>query len=186
MNKFIEKHTFLYVMLMVLTAICLGASVMYSLQQPPTTFPDHDVAYVCNPTDAAGAPVTFKFTPIPSPHFDVFVGNNPALSDTIDPVITSVTNSANVDITTGAVKLVAATAGLAMTVTASDNVGVVSGKLEVDGRLATPFGNSIDVLPPSFYVRWNSTTIAAGIHTMRLSVCDAAKHCAVRTWSMTK
>ncbi len=173
----------------VVSTLCLILGLLTALGKPaqmPTTFPDHDVAYVCNPTVGAGAPVTFHFTPIPSPHFDVFVGNITPVNDTIDPVIVSVTNSANVDITTGAVKLIAATAGLSMTITATDNVGVVSGKLEVDGRLATPFGNGVDVLPSPFYVRWNSNTIAAGVHAMRLSVCDAAKLCAVRTWSMTK
>lgn len=178
------KRSIPYLMLMV---VILAPWLTELLgQMPPTTFPDHDVAYVCNPTSGNGAPVTFKFTPVPGPHFDVFVGTIPSTGDALDPVIVSVTNSANVDITTGTVKLVAATAGLALTVNATDNIGVVTGKLDVDGVMATPFGNGIEKLPTPFYVRWNSSNIAAGPHSFRLTVCDATKHCASRTWSMTK
>lgn len=155
-------------------------------QAPTTMFPDHDVAYTCTPSDGNGAPVQFKFTPVPSPRFEVSVGNKTPNGDSLNPVLNSITNSAGTDITTGAVRLLAANNGLAITVNATDNVGIVTGKLEMDGVLATPFGNGLDVLPNPFYVRWNSKTIGLGSHAFRLSVCDAALNCTQRTWSMTR
>lgn len=164
----------------------LLASAIAIAQLPPTTFPDHDVAYTCVQTTGVGPGVQFKFTNVPSPHFDVSVSTTLPTNDLELPVIASITSSAGADLTTGAVKLVTATAGLAATVTASDNMGVVIGKLEVDGKIATPFGNGLDVLPNSFYVRWNAKTVSAGAHVFRLTVCDAAQNCAAKTWSMTK
>jgi hypothetical protein len=161
-------------------------SLMDAAQLPVKSFPDHDVAYSCLPTIGDGPAITFKFTNVPNPRFDVSVSTTPATTDLELPVIASVTNSAGIDITSGAVKLVTATAGLAATVTATDNTGVVIGKLEVDGKIATPFGNGLDVLPNSFYVRWNAKSVSAGAHVFRLAVCDAALNCAVKTWSMTK
>jgi hypothetical protein len=155
-------------------------------QLPPMAFPDHDVAYSCVSTIGDGAPITFKFTAVPTPHFEVITGNRPVSNDTMNPIIVSVTSSAGVDLTTGAVKLLAANNGLSLTVGASDNVGIVSGKLEVDGVIATPFGNGLEVLPNPFYVRWNSRSIAVGNHGLRLTVCDAALNCSQRTWSMTR
>lgn len=155
-------------------------------QAPPMTFPDHDVAYTCVPTDGAGAPVQFTFTNTPTARFDVKLGPTPASPDRSNPVITAITNSAGADLTTGAIRLLAVNNGLSLTISASDDVGIVTGKLEVDGKMATPFGNGLDVLPNPFYVRWNSKTIPAGSHALRLSVCDAGLNCAERTWSMTR
>lgn len=183
-----KKHWF-EISLFAFAAACLFVFaypfLTYS-QTPLTAFPDHDVAYSCVSTLGDSAPITFKFTAVPSPHFEVITGNRPVSTDTMNPTIVSVTSSAGVDLTTGAVKLLAANSGLSLTVGASDNVGIVSGKLEVDGVMATPFGNGLEVLPNPFYVRWNSKTIAAGSHALRLTVCDAALNCSQRTWSMTR
>jgi len=155
-------------------------------QQPPMTFPDHDVSYNCVPTVGAGAPVTFKFTAVPSPHFDVTMGNDPVSPDHQHPVLVSITNTAGVDVTTGNVRLLAGNNGLPITITAADSVGVVGGRLDVDGKLGTPFGNGSDVLPSTFYVRWNARTIAPGLHNFKLTVWDAAQNKAEKTWTMTK
>lgn len=165
--------------------LAFGASIARA-QVSPYSFPDHDVVYSCVSTAGDGIPFTFSFNGIPQPHYAVVVGTRTPSTDTLVPIITSVTNSAGADLTTGAIKLLAANAGLSLTVSASDNVGIVSGKLEVDGVTATPFGNGLEVLPNPFYVRWNSKTITAGSHAMRLTVCDAAFNCTQRTWSMTK
>lgn len=171
--------------IMVLALLAIGAVCIFG-QTPPTMFPDHEVAYTCIPTAGSGAAVQFKFSPAPAPHFEVNVGNTPSTGDILNPVIVSVTNSAGIDITTGAVKLLAANNGLSATVAAMDNTGIVGGKLEVDGKLATPFGNGFDILPSPFYIRWNAKTVSAGIHNFRLTVWDVGQNKAERTWSMTK
>jgi hypothetical protein len=155
-------------------------------QMPPTIFPDHDVAYSCNPVLGTGAPFQLRFTNFPAPHFDVAVGNVPASTDSMNPIILSVTTTSGIDVTSGNVKLLAANNGLSITVTATDNIGVVGGRLDVDGKLGTPFGSGTDILPSTFYVRWNAKTITAGAHTFRLTVWDSNQNQAERTWGMTK
>lgn len=178
----------LFQLVLVIGGLILCLAFVSALSQTPTSgFPDHDVAYTCTPTVGNGPLVNFKFSNLPGPHFDVSVGIPPnGIVDTQNPVIVSVTNSAGIDVTTGGVKLLDANHGLPITVTANDNVGVVGGKLEVDGKMATPFGNGIDVLPVSYFIRWNAKTITLGPHTFRLTVCDITQNCAVRTWSMTR
>lgn len=165
--------------------LCLAFASALS-QTPASPFPDHDVAYTCTPTVGNGPVVQFRFTNVPGPQLQANIGTVTPSTDTMNPVIVSITNSAGVDVTSGTVKLLDANHGLPITVTANDNVGVVAGKLEVDGTMATPFGNGLDVLPNSFFVRWNSKTVTVGPHTFRLSVYDAAGNAAVKTWSMTK
>lgn len=169
----------------VLLSLWLGGFRIQA-QAPPSSFPDHDVAYNCVPTLGNGAPVQFKFTAAPAPRFDVTVGNVPASGDTQNPVIVSITNTAGVDVTHGAVRLLAANNGLPITITATDNVGVVGGRLDVDGNLGTPFGNGVDVLPSVFYVRWNAKTVSFGVHNFKLTLWDSSQNKAERSWTMTK
>ena len=168
--------------------LCLLAAVIVKAQSIPMPFPfpPQDVAYNCVPLSGNSQPLTFKFTTTPSPHFQLDIKSQPAPTDVTAPVFVSVTNSAGIDVTAGAVRLLDANFGLPITVRATDDVGVVGGKLEVDGKLATPFGNDLDVLPTPFYVRWNAKTISAGAHAFSLTVWDAAGNKTVKTWSMTK
>lgn len=170
------------VMPTLLILITLGLKAAQS--PPPGPSPDHLVAYACTPTMGNGPTVAFNFNPAPFPNIHAVIGAVPNSTDKLNPTIASVTTSAGIDLTTGLVRLSLANAGLAFTVTATDNVGVVSGTVEVDGKLATPFGNGIDVLPGQFYVRWNAKSISAGDHAFRLTVWDAAGNPAERTWMM--
>lgn len=167
------------------TAVILLSLAVIAWAGPPQ-LPDHDVAYQCLPIVGNGPPVQIKFTNTPFAQLQASIGISPQSNDTQSPVIVSVTNSAGVNLLPGNVKLLAANNGLPLTVTATDNVGVVGGKLEVDGKLATPFGNGIDVQPSPIYVRWNAKTVPIGLHTLRLTIWDAANNTTAISWSMTK
>jgi hypothetical protein len=178
---------FLFVMIVLTILLAVGAVYGRAIQAPPPgPLPDHVVSYTCAPTAGNGPTVLIKFDPAPFPNVHAVIGPPLNTTDKTAPTIASVTNSAGVDQTTGAVKFVPASNGLALTVTASDNVGIVVGTLEVDGKVATPFGNGVDVLPGSFYVRWNTPSIAIGPHTLKLTVWDAAGNPAVKSWVMIR
>ena len=186
-QKFSYRHPHLCMGIFCSVMLVVGLTFTYLGQAPPPgPLPDHVVAYTCNPTSGNGPVVAIKFDPAPFPNVHAVIGPPLNPTDTVAPVISAITNSANVDQTTGTVKFVPATNGLALTVTAIDNVGVVVGTLEVDGKVATPFGNGTDILPGSFYVRWNTPSIALGPHTLRLTVWDAAGNPAVKTWVMIR
>jgi uncharacterized protein (DUF362 family) len=51
----------------------------------------------------------------------------------------------------------------------SDNVGVVKAELEVDGQLT-----ATNRIPPQASFQWDSTTVADGQHTIKVTVYDAA------------
>jgi hypothetical protein len=155
-------------------------------QTPTSVFPSTDIAYTCTATRGNAPPVEFKFTAAPAPHVDVYFGPPATSGDMQSPIIARVTNTSGVDLLSGSVKLLAANNGLPLTVTASDNVGVVLAILSVDGVNVTQTGNGKDALPQVFYLRWNSTTVALGPHVFRLQVFDKSNNMADRNWSMTR
>jgi len=152
---------------------------------PPSIFPSQDFTYTCTPTNGTAPPVEFKFTAAPAPHVDVFFGANVASNDKTPPVINSVLNSVNVNVLPGGIRITT-TNGVPLTITASDNVGVVWFRLDVDGLEGPKDGNAALILPLTFYARWNARNVAPGLHHFKLTVSDLAGNQAVKEWDMVR
>ncbi len=104
--------------------------------------------------------------------------------DATPPVISSVIYSGGADVLGGAVKIPAN--GVPFTVTASDNVGVMSAKLFIDGEEGPKDGGA-HLLPSPFFLRWNApVSLALGVHNFRLVVWDGSGNFATKTWTMIR
>jgi len=181
--KYILKAAF---WLTLIVAVCWFVVIRdIQAQLPTSAFPEHDFTYTCTPTNGTAPPLEFKFTAAPAPHVDVFFGVPAASNDKQPPVISTVLNSVNVNVLTNNVRITT-TNGVPLTITASDNVGVVWYRLDVDGLEGPKDGNAALILPTTFYTRWNARNVAAGSHHFKLTVSDLAGNLAVKEWEMTR
>lgn len=113
----------------------------------------------------------------------------PPSADNIAPIITTVLYSGNTA-AVETVKIPAASVSVQFSVSASDNIGLKSFNLYVDGAFVSSGSGGTELLAANaqpFAVRWNAAVITSGVHNFRLIVYDAAKNASQeRLWTMTK
>jgi hypothetical protein len=171
------------VAIFLLFAVPIGLMVANDVINAQTPVPARDYTYAC--TSPTGPAFTFHF--LQFPFQSIIAGLIPPASpaNSIAPVISSVIYSGGKDVLPGTVKIPASTNGVPLTITATDDIGVMYYQLEIDGRAGPRDGNGVDVLPTPFYVRWNATP-ALGPHTFRLTVWDGSFNPAEKIWTMIR
>jgi hypothetical protein len=162
-----------------LLSIWLGGYRIQAQMPAPT----RDYTYAC--TSPTGPAFTFHFLQFPFQSIIASLTPPASPANSIAPVISSVIYSGGKDVLPGTVKIPASTNGVPLTITATDDIGVMYYQLEIDGRAGPRDGNGVDVLPTPFYVRWNATP-ALGPHTFRLTVWDGSFNPAEKIWTMIR
>lgn len=163
-----------------------GGYLAATTQIPPAPFPPTDFAYVCTPSIPTAPPLAIKYTALPGANLQIALGGTPSTTDTSKPTIASVIYSGGSSVLTNSVAIPATTNGVPFTVSAGDNVGVTIAKLYVDGKQGPQEGDGVTPLPSIFYLRWNASPVAPGVHQFKLVVWDAARNSDEKSWSMTR
>ncbi len=155
--------------------------------QDATKTPIH---FTCTSTEASTVKVEMDLDRDPIDALRVLISNiKPTSADTTAPVITSVFYSGSTA-PVESVKIPATSVSVQFSVSGSDDVGVQSFVLYVDGALVSSGNGGTQLLAANgqaFAVRWNAAVIPAGSHSFKLVVYDAATNpSAARVWQMVK
>lgn len=162
-----------------LALMLFGVSLM---AQEPGPNPIIDAMFYCNSPTAA--PFTMHYKRFPDA-IQTDVNQLVMSSDAVAPNIAAVIVSGGSSVLGNTAKINPLSNGVPFTVSASDDVGITSASLYIDGKLATAAADG-DGLPSLFYLRWNARAVAPGVHAFRLLVWDKAGNLSEKTWTMER
>lgn len=166
-----------------LTIMLVGAAVQVMHGQTLSMLKDS--SFVCTSIDPMPQRVDVDLTHFP---FDQVTVKMVATANDLDktkPVISKITGPTGANVLTGNGKITSQS--VMFTVTASDDTGIQSYFLQVDGHDVIPGAGGDSSLPPSFKLYWNANVQSVGSHSFNLKVCDKAGNCSEpAVWKMVK
>jgi hypothetical protein len=178
----VMKNQVRFLVIFVLTVVFVGTTVMNA---QTTLSMLKDASFQCVSADPKPQRVDVDLSHFPFDQVSIRMVATDDSTDKIKPVISKVLGPTGSSVLTNSGKITSQS--MMFTVSATDNIGIQSYFLQVDGRDVIPGAGGDSNLPPTFKLVWNANVQSVGTHSFSLKVCDAAGNCSEpAVWRMVK
>lgn len=149
--------------------------------QEPGPAPLVDTVFDCVDQTASAPPFKLHYQRYPA-GIQTEINTPIVRTDVTPPVITNVFSGA-ASVFTNNVVISPTAYGVPFSISAGDDVRIVSASLFVDDKVAIAIADD-DGYNNLFYMRWNARASKPGVHNFKLVVWDKAGNLAEKTWTM--